>query len=118
MLTSIRQGRFCAVKEKEESKREKINIDITTSSLEIKRSFLNSRRSSDGRPLHLPALEVVIPVTKMTLFQEQCCHLIAHLHPTMKKIEEDTLCYLLLLKKNDDVINANDGPASTYVHTR
>ena len=41
--------------------------------------------------------------------------LIAHLHPTMKKIEEDTICYLLLLKKSDDVIiNANDGPASSW----
>ena len=117
MLTSSRQGRFCAVKEKEESKREKINIDITTSSLEIKRSFLNSRRSSVGHST-CPHWRWSFQLTKMTLFQEQCCHLIAHLHPTMKKIEEDTLCYLLLLKKNDDVINANDGPASTYVHTR
>ena len=49
--TSIRQGRFCAVKEKEESKREKINIhhyQLTRNKQSfLNRSFLN-RRSSLG----------------------------------------------------------------------
>ena len=63
------------------------------------------------RPLHWHALEVVIPVlrpqttTKITLFQEQCCRLIAHLPP---HDEEDLLSFEK--KKNDET--------PTDVHSR
>ena len=85
MLTSSRQGQFCAVKKRrieERKNKYRHHYQLTQN-----RTVLSQLPSFLHRPLHWPALEVVIPVlrpqttTKITLFQEQCCRLIAHLPP-------------------------------------